>query len=260
MNQAGETDRFMERKWFAFQKTSPDSEYLAMAFPHSGAGPSSFAAWGKTFLAGGMDFYPVQYPMREARMREKPYTDLKQLVREFAEDNLALLSSRPLILYGKCLGSLVAWELAAHLEQVHGIKTALIVSSGGVTPEDMVIEKPADGISEEDFDLLLAKHDFVTQEQLGNADFRQFFLPVLRADYVMQASCAGDTRLRPGQKLLAIYGSADAKVSRSAMQKWSKYSDEVIIHAFRGGHFFEDRTNLPEICRMIREAAGSRKG
>lgn len=81
----------MNSKWFSFTKECRDSDIRVILFPHSGAGASFFASWGKTFAAANMDLYPVQYPMRESRMKDKAFTDLRVMLRAFADDSQCII-------------------------------------------------------------------------------------------------------------------------------------------------------------------------
>ena len=243
----------MNSKWFSFTKECQDSDIRVILFPHSGAGASFFASWGKTFAAANMDLYPVQYPMRESRMKDKAFTDLRAMLRAFADDSLQQLLGKKIVLYGKCFGSTAAFEMAQLLDREYGIRPELLVVSGGVVPSEMKVEKVSEGSGEEEFDRLLLKYDFVTEAQLNNSDFRKYYLPVLRADYIMQAEYECGSPICLPYRVLALCGSEDKKAGCESMKKWSAYTDSFTLRTFEGSHFFENKNTLPEICGLIKE-------
>lgn len=243
----------MNTKWIAFPKKSEESEYSIFLFPHSGAGASIFAPWGKCFKEKGFDFYPVQYPMRESRAKDTMPSSLTELAHSFVDEVYPLLTSKNYIMYGRCVGSLVAFEAARYAQEKYGAAPELFITASGASPEDMKAPKISPDADFEEWTQQFIRYGFIRSEDLENKTFVDFYLPVLKADYILQS----EYEYTGGSKLpcpvLALYGSQDDRISKSALEKWKDYTDkECTLKAIEGGHFFETRENIAEICDIIK--------
>lgn len=244
----------MKIPWICYSKESESNEYRVFLFPHSGAGASTFASWGRTFLNEGFDFFPVQYPMRESRAKEKLSESFVQLVHDFADSTLELMKEKKFIFYGKCLGSLAAYEAERYVRKKYGIGPELIVTSSGVAPEDMKAERISSDAPEEVWHKNFLRYGFVSAENLQNETFVNFYLPVLKADYILQSEYEPDSEYKVNCPICSLYGKDDPKINEKILEKWNKYTVcGVKFFAVEGSHFFENRDNLTEICGIIRK-------
>lgn len=245
----------MKNKWFSFVKNNFADGFNVVMFAHAGAGASSFAPWGKIFDNAGFNFYPVQYPHRESRMKEPMIYDICEIAESIVNSDPELFSSPKTILYGKCLGVLVAYEVAKYMKQKYGNSPCLFVTSSGLTPEDMKIEMPQNPDDEDLMKSLLLSHGFAEKQQLENQDFINYYLPVLKDDYIMQASYNYKATEPLECNITALYGKNDPKINEQSISKWSEYTNGTFkVFSFDGEHFFENRNNLAEIIKILTEA------
>ncbi len=237
----------MKNKWFSFIKSHKDQKPDVILFPHAGAGASTFASWGKKFQACGFGFYPVQYPGRESRMSEPICTNIRELAEELILSDPELFRG-DLIFYGKCLGALIAFAAAEAMEQHYHHSPRLLITSSGAAPEDMRLEM-ADS---ENIDALLLKYHFVTEIQLKDETFREYYLPTVRNDYILQSSFE-DSGYLLSCDIMALYGKDDTRLTPEMLRRWQSHTKgNYTDHAFPGDHFFESQNILDEILFMIK--------
>src|SRR5947209_7222122 len=95
----------------------PDSRALLrlFCFPYAGGGASIYRAWPSAF-PGSVEVCPVQFPGRETRLRERPFTRLAPLI---SATGVALRPyfNMPFAFFGHSMGALVAFELVRALRQ-----------------------------------------------------------------------------------------------------------------------------------------------
>jgi surfactin synthase thioesterase subunit len=100
-------------------------------FPYGGAGASGYRAWGRS-LPEGVEIVPVNFPGRENRFREEPYTHIDPLLAELTRT--LDFTSGPFGLFGHSLGALVAFHLARELRRQGKPAPAVLVVSGYPAP------------------------------------------------------------------------------------------------------------------------------
>src|ERR1700735_3948256 len=99
--------------FFVWRNSVPIARMLCL--PHAGAGPSTFFAW-RDVAPDGVEIVPVSLPGRERRVSEEPYVNLHEAVKGITDELRPILSDgTPLVLFGHCLGALLAYELARSL-------------------------------------------------------------------------------------------------------------------------------------------------
>src|SRR5215471_17591276 len=98
--------------WISRPKLSPKVHFRLFCFPHAGGGASTFYPWIHT-LPPEIEVCPVQFPGRENRFKEKPFSSLPSLIIAL-ERALCLYLDVPFAFFGHSLGSLVSFELARY--------------------------------------------------------------------------------------------------------------------------------------------------
>ena len=104
----------MINKWIAHESDKGEGKTL-FCFPHAGGTAAFFAEWGGHIE--GTAVLPVQFPMREKRIREPMPDSIRELVKGFVDDCIDILRERPFAFLGHCSGSIVAYEAAVYLKE-----------------------------------------------------------------------------------------------------------------------------------------------
>lgn len=243
-----------KNKWFAFVQDKPEYTYKILCFPYAGAGASIFASWGKFFSAQEFGLYPVQYPHRESRIREEMIYNIREMAQELVQSDETFFRENKIILYGKCLGSLTAFAVAAYMEQTLGVKPVLLVSSSGASPEFMKLESPQNFDNEQEMQQLLLKYDFITQEQMTDPMFSGFYLPVLKGDYQMQAMFQDSPENTISCNILFLQGTEEVYPQQAMISGWGKRTTGHFTKTIlSGGHYFESPSTIPEVLAVIRK-------
>jgi medium-chain acyl-[acyl-carrier-protein] hydrolase len=101
--------------WVLCPKPNPQARLRLFCFPYAGGGASRFRLW-PDFLPPEVEVCAIQYPGREARLGESPFTQLSPLVQTLASA-LRLYLNLPFVFFGHSLGALACFELARQLRR-----------------------------------------------------------------------------------------------------------------------------------------------
>jgi medium-chain acyl-[acyl-carrier-protein] hydrolase len=231
--------------------------------PHAGGGASAFASWSAG-LPPEIEICPIALPGREQRIGEAAYTQLTPLVEQIAAAVRPWLD-RPYAIFGHSMGAMIGFELARWLRR-EGCRppTCLFVSSlsaphrgDSLTPIHHLPE--AEFLAE-----LIRRYDNLPEEMLRVAELRQYFAPILRADFTILETY----NYRPEPPLecsiRAFGGMSDPGVSRQDLEAWSDQTRSSFeVQRFPGGHFYyrqDPMALFSSISRSLRDAIAGRTG
>lgn len=231
-------------KWFFLESVRPEATAWLICFPYSGAGPSFFAPWAAE-LPAAFNLMPVCYPMREKRRAESMPTSIGQLAEDFANDCACMLGNVPFVFYGHCTGSIVAYETALVLKRRYGISPNLFVAASSPAPFDCRIEPLDRSLTNKQFAERMADMGLVRHELAGDSSFVEYFIPVIRADYLLHQEYTADKLEMLNCPVISFYGSRDAALTRERVEKWARFTDNGYrSFAVDEGHFFEKKESL----------------
>ncbi|MFB6887821.1 thioesterase II family protein [Kitasatospora sp. NPDC056327] len=209
-----------------------------LCVPYAGGGTAVYHAWAAG-LPDWIDVWLVRLPGREVRLRERPRTDLLELVRELAAA-LAPALDRPFALFGHSLGALISFELARELRARYGLEAAHLTVSARTAPEVPQPGRMSRLLSDEEFlEVLDRRFGAVPPELRTDPEMRALYLPMLRGDITMLETY----RYRPAAPLCcpitALAGSADDEATPSDLLAWGRHGTGGFDHVVHeGGHFF----------------------
>lgn len=226
----------MRNKWLPFKQPSQHTDLRIFAFPYAGGGASSLRRLSQQMPAS-IDLCPVQLPGREGRIAEAPVTELANLG-EMLVAGLGEYLHLPYALLGYSMGAIVALEFAASISK-HKLsppKHFLACARGGpsVRPQWSGAEIPSD----QELIARLRELGGTTAEVINNSELLEIILPILRADYALNASYTlRDFRLEC--PVTVIGGLDDLAVSPDCLRNWSVVSTMPCRERMLpGGHFF----------------------
>jgi surfactin synthase thioesterase subunit len=179
-------------------------------------------------------------------------TDIAAAVAE-CEPELELLSDRPLVLFGHCLGAYLAFELCGRLSARRLPVVGLVVSSQAAPH----LELQSTAIRR-DADLLQAVRAMggTATEILEDAEARSLFLPVLRADFAVAESFTAREPVQLDVPIAAFAGRDDPVVASAEVAAWEEHTKQFSFHVREGGHFPSDddwRRMADVVARQLAE-------
>jgi surfactin synthase thioesterase subunit len=225
--------------WFR-RFTTPGNGPRLVCFPHAGGSATAYRTLAQA-LPADLDVVCVQYPGRQDRYAETPFTDLTLLAEAVAEELAPVLAAdpgRPYALFGHSMGSLVAYETARLLARGPLPGPQRLFLSGRGAP-DAHSTAHFGRYGDDDVLAELRRLGGTDQSMLDDPDILEMVLPALRADY----RALGTYGWRGGEPLAApvtvLVGDSDPMVTVQEAGTWRAHTrGEVAVKVFPGGHFY----------------------
>ncbi|GAA0297585.1 alpha/beta fold hydrolase [Streptomyces polychromogenes] len=230
----------MNSTWFRRYTTATGYGPRLVCFPHAGGSATAFKPLAHA-LPADFDVLAVQYPGRQDRFAEEPFTDLERLADAVAGELARELASdpgRPYALFGHSMGALVAFETALRLERAGLPGPRRLFASGRGAPDSRSGERYR---YYEDADVLAELHRLSGTDRvlLDNPEVLEMVLPALRADYraVGRYVWGGGGPL--AAPVTALIGDADPVVAVAETPAWEAHTTGgFALEVFPGGHFY----------------------
>ncbi|MFH9575332.1 thioesterase II family protein [Streptomyces sp. NPDC017230] len=229
----------MNSTWFR-RFTTPGNGPLLVCFPHAGGSATAYRTLAQA-LPADLDVMCVQYPGRQDRYLEPPFTDLTRLAEAVAEELARVLAAdpgRPYALFGHSMGSLVAFETARLIARgpLPGPRRLFLSGRGAPDAHSTArfgLYDDADVLAE------VRRLGGTDQSMLDDPDIMEMVLPALRADY----RALGSYGWRAGEPLAApvtvLVGESDPMVTVEQAGTWRAHTrEDVSVKVFPGGHFY----------------------
>lgn len=243
----------MTQKWFSYETTHPDADMNLFCFPHAGAGPGVYAYWGR-ILTERFNFYPVHYPLRERRKEEPLPGSIQELADSLAEENSGLFMEKPFAFYGHCMGGILAYETARSLERLYGVKPVLTVVSSSAAPDCPVGQQIDEQMDIGELAKIFADMQYIQKDMAKDDMYVKYFIPVLKADYLLQQKYILKGRKKLGSPITVMFGDSDKQMIRDNLLKWENFSSEdVSFLPVSGGHFFINKENAAGLLETIQQ-------
>lgn len=223
-------------------------------FPHSGGSPGEYMRWSDTLP--GAEVWGVQLPGRGSRISEPPFTRMDELV-DAVLGGLDL--TRPYILFGHSLGSLVAFECAHALRERGLPGPRALLLSGTAAPH---VLQPPPSLNGLDGPQLIAAveriYGPVPVEVHEDAELRDMLLGALRADLEIVSGYV--PRERPPLSVpITVFGGTGDDESYEELAAWQECTTESsTVRMFPGGHFyFRENPDVffPALAAAVEESA-----
>jgi surfactin synthase thioesterase subunit len=210
-----------------------------VCFPHAGGSATAFKELAQA-LPGHVDVVCVQYPGRQDRYREEPFTSLSRLAEAVAGELAGELAAdgRPYALFGHSMGALVAFETARLLAGGELPGPQRLFFSGRGAP-DAHRHIPYHRYDDADVLADVRRLGGTDQAMLEDPDVLELVLPALRADY----GALGTYDWRGGAPLAApvtaLIGDSDPMVTVQEARTWQAHTTgDFALKVFPGGHFY----------------------
>jgi medium-chain acyl-[acyl-carrier-protein] hydrolase len=243
--------------WILPLRSNPRGRSL-FCFPYAGGSAAVFRTW-----AAGLpqvDVRPVQLPGRGGRLRETPFTRIRELAAA-ACDGLLPHLGEPFAFFGHSFGGLVAFEVARELRRRGGPEPFHMFVSARRGPRSPDPAVPLHRLPDARFlEEVQGRYGAIPQAILQEPELLALLLPTLRADLEAVETYAYVAE-PPLRVPISAFGAVhDPWATRDDLAAWQHETDEAFsLTRFPGGHFYLEESEaslLAEIRARLGSAAG----
>jgi medium-chain acyl-[acyl-carrier-protein] hydrolase len=237
--------------WLRYAATRADADEptaRVLCIPHAGAGASSFARWPE-LLPQWLELVCVQLPGREDHTGAPHVTCVGDAMERLLPE-VARLGDRPLVIYGHCLGALLAFEVARGLRRRELPLPVAMFASGRRAPQQrssLVLNSLPEQRLVEELEAMGA-----SSPVLYNERWRRYYLQTMRFD--MKISDEYEYRSEPPLECPLTYFCGSDDPRKYEEEGWSVHTARSYeVHTLAGGHFFT-KDGTAEMVDWIAEA------
>ncbi|WP_167147359.1 alpha/beta fold hydrolase [Actinomyces sp. ZJ308] len=209
---------------------------LLFCFHHAGGSASVYRHW--VARDPRVDVVPVELPGKATRMSEQWIDDFSLLAGNLADDIRRLARGAPVVLYGHSMGAALAYQCAAHLQEIHRHVPLAVVVAARQAPGEVI-----EGEYRSCMGLAALREELVRAggtppDILADDALMEALLPGVRRDYALHESFRHTSTVLTCP-ILALAGSEDLTVAPQMMEQWSRFtSSSFMLKIVPGGHFF----------------------
>jgi surfactin synthase thioesterase subunit len=189
---------------------SCEARSALVCIPWAGAGAAPFRRWAHV-IGECARIYGARLAGREARIRERPATELGIVIAELAEAITRLPEER-IDLFGHCSGAIIAFEVARTLRDTAVPALQGLIVAGQIAPRRLA-ESASTGYD---------PRRYISENLRGDAELMSLVVSVMEADldaFKRYTYVPGDPLELP---ITAIRGGRDAYVSDADLAAWSE--------------------------------------
>jgi medium-chain acyl-[acyl-carrier-protein] hydrolase len=220
--------------------------------PRAGGSARDFDGWDCA-LGPQVEVCAVQFPGRLNRFLEPAATSLVDASVAIAAE-LADRTDLPMVIFGDCMGALIAFEVVRELRRKYGFVPEALVVASYLPPHEIRTTRPYHDAPPDDLRARLAEVGGVAPEMLADDELFELMLPTLRADFSLFETYEYRPEEALSSDIIAIVGSADPYVSSASLAGWQQHTSGTFeIREFPGGHFF--LRDSPPALEMVRQTA-----
>ena len=220
-----------------YQKPDPQTRLRLFCFPYAGGSALLFRDWHEE-LPISVEVYPVQFPGRGNRLRERPFTNLLDLV-EAAASELIPYFDKPFAFFGHSMGAFISFELTRLLRRVNGPLPCHLFVSGARAPQIPDPHPPSYNLPDREFVQRLKEMNGTPAEVFANPELLQIVLPLMRADLSICQTYVYSPEPPLDISVTAYGGLDDEDVSRKYLELWLLQTNGPFrLRMLPGDHFF----------------------
>jgi surfactin synthase thioesterase subunit len=224
--------------WLLRPRPNPEARIRLFCFPYAGKGASLFRTWPQA-LPAWVDVCGVQYPGREHRLPEEPFTRMLNLA-ETAAYALRPYVDRPYVVFGHSFGALAGFEWVRQLRRLGCPEPATMVVAAHRAPHLAERRAPIAHLSQPEFITeMQSRYDGIPTEVLQSPELLDLLVPTLRADIRLLEGYAYLEEQPLGCPIACFGGRDDVEATREDLDAWRHHTTAGFsVRIFPGGHFF----------------------
>lgn len=207
--------------------------------PYAGASATVYSAFRKC-KPENIEFNFLELPGRGTKSDRPMCTDFPTVVNQLFEEITELLVDQPYVLFGHSMGSLLAYELYYKITKEGFRAPDGLILSGRIPPDLCIHMKKVADYSENDFVKEVSVYGGLPDEVKENKELRDYFVPILRADFKLIENYIYHERQKPILcDLIVLYGENDPSTPAEDMMQWRKKAGgRFTCIELPGEHFF----------------------
>lgn len=235
--------------WFVNPKPRKNALLRIFCFPYAGGSAATYHTWSE-LLPDEIEVIALQLPGRTSRIFEKPHHSMNSLVEELSSFE-GDLTSKPYLLFGHSMGSLIAFELASKFQQVGLRPPEHLIASACRAPHLPRKKRGFQNCSDEELIHELYELNGTAKEILANKELMDLMIPTLRADMKIASEYVASKA--PLTCPVSVFGgSDDPYVSLDELQHWSDLSTQAVeVFEIAGNHFFLESNRRLTVNRVL---------
>jgi len=241
--------------WLIRYRVATESNLRLFCFPYAGGSAHVFRKWEQK-LPADIEVCAVEPPGRGTRMREKPFTNLFDVV-DAAAEALGPYMDRPFAFFGHSMGAMISFELARYLRRTGRKEPAHLLLSACRAPQLAHTRASTYDLPDREFIEELRRLKGTPAAVLDHPELLQLILPVLRADFGITQTYT----YRPETPLscpLSIFGGLeDDDATRGNLSPWRAHTTAAFsLYMLPGDHFFLNTSQNLLLEIVVRELGG----
>jgi medium-chain acyl-[acyl-carrier-protein] hydrolase len=200
----------------------------------------------------------VQLPGRENRLKERPYTEMSDVI-EAAFEALQPFLDTPFALFGHSMGALLAFEFARRVRRAGGAAPVRLLVSGQRAP-GLPRRRPAIAhLPEVEFVAELhRRYAGVPEAILEQPDLLALFLPCIQADMALVEHYRYNDEPPLDCPISAYGGREDPEATELELAAWrAQTRTGFALQRFDGAHFYvrdARKELLAAVCRDLTDS------
>lgn len=223
--------------WIVCLRRNRQASMRLFCFPYAGGGASVFRDWVER-LPETVEVWSIQYPGRESRINERPFRLLPSLARAICRE-FESYHGKPFAFYGHSVGGLVGFEVARELRRNNLILPWRLWVSGCSAPHVPDPDPPIHALPEPEFLEKLRAFNGTPAELLEVPEFREVFIPILRADFALRETYAYAPEPPLSCPITVFGGVDDPEVGLNDLEAWREHTSASFdLAMYPGDHFF----------------------
>ncbi len=229
----------MNTTWIFRPRPQPAARVRWYCFPYAGGAAHAYAPWA-SLVSQNVEIRAVQLPGRGPRLSEPLFNRLDALLDAIIVALAKEWLEAPFVLFGHSMGGIIVHELAKRLRRSGGPRPLAVAISGRPAPSaEIVREKRLSDVTDDELWTELRRYNGTPDVLLDNPEVKQFFLPIVRADFAMVDHYQPPAETPLDIPLRIAVGLRDPATPPGSEQGWCQETTaKCVIRRYDGDHFF----------------------